>query len=56
MCPACIPHIAIVLFGLTSTSGLAALVMTKRTTQKDIDTSETSDKKVDELGQGRRHA
>ena len=48
MCPACIPNIAMALFGLTSTSGLAALVMTKRT-EKDSNSSETKDKNDHEL-------
>ncbi len=42
MCPACIPNIAIALLGLTSTSGLAAVVITKRS-KKESSATETSE-------------
>jgi len=56
MCPACIQNMAIVLVGLTSTSGLAALVMTRQSPKKDPATNEISDKKDGELNQGGPHA
>ena len=37
MCPACISNLAIMIFGLSSTSGLAALVLTAANGKNEVE-------------------
>ena len=55
MCPACISNLAVALIGLTSTSGLTAMVMTPRGTKKEPIQTETQ-KENDASDEGGNHA
>ena len=44
MCPVCISNMAVTVIGLTSTSGLTAMVMTWRGEKKDQSHAETQEK------------
>jgi len=55
MCPVCIQNIGIVLVGLTSSTGLTALVMAQRESQEDARASIAVGTAEDESIQGERH-
>ena len=48
MCPACVSNLAIMIFGLSSTSGLAALVLTATNSNKNSNEVESEEGKIDQ--------